>query len=536
MLTVIVAGRNDDYGKDFRERLLRTALHNSTLLSSAGIDFEYILAEWNPLPDRPALCEEFVALVPNARGVIIPPEIHREYGLNPQMPFHEMAAKNAAMRRAGGDVVIVTNADILFSEAIVKRVAVGNFAADTLYRAHRIDVNPELGWDQIQNPANQLPSGEGFLPPPYYLGAGGDFCLAVTNLWHSLTGFNEQIRFSTRAKDWQFFLNAAAQDTGIEFIGDVYHLDHEGGFRNTNSADLNAVGVHFGRWWDIEFGLPVTNSADWGFHGVREHPYQNDPRIVSLESRDYAVSAERNDADRELMTWITRPPDAPDTAAAVLFHAICGAHQQDRRLVCRLRDARLAATLAGFDVVASRYGVALHCNWNWPSMPGYTLRPFSPEPLRLRSGDWIFEESDTGVRLYEYGTGREVDIPPKVVRINEPEFNPVLVRRLLWACLGLQTEGANRIAVCGNGTHTRDLLRWGLPDSLELAVIIDSNDLDTIRTMNVDGVLLSSASFEMDMSEACTRHGIRNVIALYNDWPRNMWALTADVIVGGGAA
>ena len=131
MLTVIVAGRNDDYGKDFRERLFRTALHNSGLLHHAGIDFEYLLAEWNPLQDRPPLSEEFVARVPNARAVIVPPDIHKKYSLNPQMPFHEMAAKNAALRRADGDCVIVTNADILFSEALVQRIAAGNFAPDT---------------------------------------------------------------------------------------------------------------------------------------------------------------------------------------------------------------------------------------------------------------------------------------------------------------------------------------------------------------------------------------------------------------------
>ena len=50
MLSVIVAGRNDDYGKDFKERLFRTAFHNCGLLQAAGIDFEYILAEWNPVP------------------------------------------------------------------------------------------------------------------------------------------------------------------------------------------------------------------------------------------------------------------------------------------------------------------------------------------------------------------------------------------------------------------------------------------------------------------------------------------------------
>jgi hypothetical protein len=156
--------------------------------------------------------------------------------------------------------------------------------------------------------------------------------------------------------------------------------------------------------------------------------------------------------------------------------------------------------------------------------------------VKLRSADWIFEEHDTGVRLYEYGTGRDVDILPKVVRVNEPEFNPVLARRLLWACLGLQTESANRIAICGNGSHTKELLRWGLPDSIELAAIIDTHNLDAIKRMNVDAVLLSSASFETDMSQMCASHGISNVIALYNDWPRNMWAITADLVAGGGAA
>src|SRR5262245_12938199 len=244
MLTVIVAGRNDDYGKDFRSRLLRTALHNSALLNAAGIQFEYVLAEWNPLTDRPALAEEFVERTPNARAVIIPSEIHQKYSLNAQMPFHEMAAKNAALRRARGDVIVLTNADILFSEQLIERIAAGGWSVDVLSPAHRIDVNPDLPWREIKKPENQLASGEGTLSPAYYMGAGGDFCLAVRQLWRRLGGFNERIRFSTRAKDWQFFLSAAAQDIGIEFIGDVYHLDHDCGLRNTSPSERNADTVH----------------------------------------------------------------------------------------------------------------------------------------------------------------------------------------------------------------------------------------------------------------------------------------------------
>jgi hypothetical protein len=518
MITIVVAGRNDDYGKDFRQRLFRTALHNCALLEAAGIPFEYILGEWNPLPDRPPLSEEFVARVPNARAVIVPPEVHRRYTLNPGMPFHEMAAKNAALRRANGDYVIVTNADILFSEGLVKRLAAGDWSPTTLYRAHRIDVKPDLTWEEIQTPDNQLPSGEGQLPPPYYLGAGGDFCLASRELWHSLRGFNEHIRFSTRAKDWQFFLSAAARGVGIEFIGDVYHLDHDGGFRNTNSAELSSDRVHFGRWWDIEFGLPATNATDWGFHDLRENAHENDSRITSLQVDDYAVPTEQNRTDRELMMWLTRPPDLPDTGAAYLLHTICAAHQQKRRIICRLTDARLLVTLSGFDRVASRFSVEIFCNWTWPTLSGYSISPFAPEPDALQAGDWILEQTDRGLRLCEHGSGRRVNTLPKLMPVTEPEFNPLLARRLLRACLHLQTTPAKRIAIYGAGSHTKSLLRWGLPDTLRLTTIVDTTSLSSVRSMRVDAVLLSSTSFESDMADECRRQEIHNVIALYGDW------------------
>jgi hypothetical protein len=528
MLTVIVAGRNDDYGKNFRQRLLRTSLHNSALFQTAGIQFEYVLAEWNPLPDRPPLSEEFVDRVPNARSVIIPPQIHRRYTLNPQMPFHEMAAKNAALRRARGDVVIVTNADILFSVELVHKLAAGGWEPDTLYRAHRIDVKPELDWNEIQNPANQLPSGEGTLCPPYYLGAGGDFCLAVRDLWQSLGGFNEQIRFATRAKDWQFFLSASAQDIPIKFAGSVYHLDHDGGFRNTHADDRNSAGAHFGTWWDIEFGLPVSNRADWGFSNLRERPFKNDSRMVELESKDYVIREQEDYRDRELMTWLTRPQDSSDTAAAVFLHAICAAQREKRRLICRVRDARLAVTLSGFESVASRFGVQIYCNWNWPRLPGYTVRPFSPEPRVLRDIDWILEETDCGIHVFENASGCQIDALPQRILVDEPQFNPVLARRLLYAYLGLQEAGTEKIAIYGAGSHTRSLLEWGLPDTIELVGIIET--LGTAGTLPRDiAILLSSSAFESDMLEACRERGIHNVVALYGDWPRDLWRIATRV-------
>jgi hypothetical protein len=320
-------------------------------------------------------------------------------------------------------------------------------------------------------------------------------------------------------------LSAATLGVEIDFIGDVYHLDHEGGFRNTTAEERRTEMVHFGRWWDIEFGLPARNRDDWGFYGLREDCLRNDARIVTLEAKTYAIGEEQNRADHEMMACLTRPAGSPDIAAAALFHTICAAHREKRRLICRIVDPQLAVTLSGFDVVASRFSVEMRCNWDWSSCTaaGYTIRPMAPEPGTLHYDDWIFEQRDCGFRIYEYGSEREIAVLPAVRPVDEPEFNPVLTRRLLRAYLHLQEQGARKIAIYGAGGHTKGLLQWGMPDNFHLAAIVDTPSLSKLESMNVDAVLLSSASFESDMAAECRNRGFSNVTALYNDWPRDMW-------------
>jgi hypothetical protein len=104
----------------------------------------------------------------------------------------------------------------------------------------------------------------------------------------------------------------------------------------------------------------------------------------------------------------------------------------------------------------------------------------------------------------------------------------------------MQEQGTRKMAVYGAGSHTRSLIQWGVPDNIELVAILQSDDKETRAT---DGpipqlrlsdatrfysdpdsaVLLSSSSFETDMLDTCRNRGIRNVIALYGDWPRDLW-------------
>jgi len=539
MITIVVAGRNDDYGGDFAARALRTARQNAAGLQAAGVEFEYLLAEWNPLPSRAPLSLEFVRKVPCARAVIIPNRIHEVYSLNPAMPFHEMAAKNAAIRRAEGDPVLVTNSDILLGPEVVEKIAQNHWSSEVLYRAHRIDVRSSLSREEMQDPANQLCSGEGALPPPYYLGAGGDFCLAARSLWYSLRGFDERIRFTTRAKDWQLYLSAAAKGIGIEFLGNIYHLDHEGGFRNTPAAELKNESIHFGKWWDFEFGLPNINPDEWGFHGLRERPLPEDPRVLMLEANEYRISEDRDRIDRKLRCWLTGPAGSVDVPSALLYHTICGAHREGRRLICRIKENRTCVALSGMEAVAAESSVPIFCSRRWPDLPGFSLRPFQPVP-ELREGDWILEESGQRFELTQYGSRRTFSALPGVDLIREPEFNPLLGRRLLRAVLRLQRMGVRRIALYGAGGHTESLLRWGFPDGIEAVAIVVSGEpggecdgrpvvgFQDLEPLGVEALLLSSCSFEPEMMVRARLEGIPNVLPLYSDWPKDFWRIPDD--------
>ena len=133
-VTVVVAGRNDDHGGDFRERLFRTAAHNVTVMAACGLSWEYLFVEWNPVADRPRLADEVVANVPRSRAVVVPASVHDAYSRHPGMPFHEMPAKNAGIRRATTPWVLVTNADVMFDPEALLPLAAGTLDPRTLYR------------------------------------------------------------------------------------------------------------------------------------------------------------------------------------------------------------------------------------------------------------------------------------------------------------------------------------------------------------------------------------------------------------------
>lgn len=146
-LSIVIVGRNDDYGVNFLSRIsafIRSLDHQLT-----GHDgmVELIVVEWNPLPDKP----EFQKVLPmpanmQLRIITVPPDIHKTIG-HP-WPVLEMYGKNVGIRRAHGEYVLTTNPDIIFSDEMIDGLSQKPLVAEYFYRCDRFDFHGD-GLDEL---------------------------------------------------------------------------------------------------------------------------------------------------------------------------------------------------------------------------------------------------------------------------------------------------------------------------------------------------------------------------------------------------
>ena len=123
LLSICIAGRNDDYGGNFRYRI-ETALNhmakNAAELDLLGL-MEVVVCDWN----SEQKLGDAIKLSPEARQIVhfvyVPPEIAEP--LNPvNTCFNNSLSVNAAIRRAEGNFIMCMPADILFSRASMKNL------------------------------------------------------------------------------------------------------------------------------------------------------------------------------------------------------------------------------------------------------------------------------------------------------------------------------------------------------------------------------------------------------------------------------
>jgi len=220
MISIIVVGRNDNYGGDFDGRLFATARYNLAELAKRGVEVELVFVEWNPLTDRPLLSERVVAAFAEARCFVVDGAVHRLFSGNRYIAVSEYHAKNVGARRARGDWLILTNPDNFFGSDVLDFLGASAFDPQTLYRAGWIEIETAA---QIDDP--RLTDRYAADTIPYYY-ASGDFVLCTKALFDRVGGYREDLSFTNTNKD-SIFCSVAFEMTGrAAKIGNTYHLRH----------------------------------------------------------------------------------------------------------------------------------------------------------------------------------------------------------------------------------------------------------------------------------------------------------------------
>ncbi|HXH19651.1 MAG TPA: hypothetical protein VNJ07_11280 [Chitinophagales bacterium] len=145
-VSFVIAGRNDDYGGDFNERLSNSIIQLAHLAEKFRLPAEYVIVNYNPIAEKKPLSEA-ICWPQNRkhlriRIITVSNAVHRQ-NENPQirkpLPFYEYVAKNAGIRRAKGEYICAANPDIIFHPEIIRWLSKKPLKKNCYYRTDRCD-------------------------------------------------------------------------------------------------------------------------------------------------------------------------------------------------------------------------------------------------------------------------------------------------------------------------------------------------------------------------------------------------------------
>jgi len=275
-LSIVLTGRNDDYGVDFKTRFFRTLRFNAEQLAARGVVHEFVFVEWAPPPQRPRLIDLVFDAIPEldpstCTWYVVDARYHQALSLNPRLEYHEFIAKNVGVRRARGRFVLTTNCDVFLSRAVLDVFARDALEPRVVYRAPRYDLKETVGeqgdveWSDLEDPQN-LAGPPRRLKPPYMPGGTGDFVLLDRETFHHVRGFNEIYRAARFGIDRNFIVKAISSGVSIVDIGGpVYHVNHAGSYHLTANAYVGreSEAPWGNRGWHSS-GVSYVNPPTWG--------------------------------------------------------------------------------------------------------------------------------------------------------------------------------------------------------------------------------------------------------------------------------
>jgi hypothetical protein len=124
MISFISIGRNDNYGGNFLNTLLRSLNHNLQEINSKTQDFEYILVDWVSTKEPLYTLPEFQTLLntyPQFKIYTVDSSVALQEGLSTEF-LYEYFAKNVGIRKSKGELISVLNSDLLLSSDLISNI------------------------------------------------------------------------------------------------------------------------------------------------------------------------------------------------------------------------------------------------------------------------------------------------------------------------------------------------------------------------------------------------------------------------------
>ena len=142
-LSIVMVGRNDDKRGDYVGRLQNSLDFFIDQSESFSVSTEIIIVEWNPFQGMARL-HHLLRRHPSSRVpvriITVPTQFHLSVQGNTGQDFFEFMAKNVGARRARGRWLLLTNGDIMLSDAVWALLGREGLDEGAFYRIARIDL------------------------------------------------------------------------------------------------------------------------------------------------------------------------------------------------------------------------------------------------------------------------------------------------------------------------------------------------------------------------------------------------------------
>ncbi|MDP4267863.1 MAG: hypothetical protein Q8880_10580 [Bacteroidota bacterium] len=269
-ISIIVVGRNDNYGGDFRKRLQTTLDWNISNLPES----ELIYIEWNKIKDRDSDTEWISERYNNSRCFIVSEEIHKKICKNPQIPMMEYFAKNMGIRRAKYNWILLINADVFLDPITVKRMNKLNI--NTIYGTHYINID----WDRMPINYNHINKKNirktSFSTNKNLSSVVGNLILTHKNNWLKAKGYDESLRDVRSGVDNDGLKQLLSLGLKTMVLGNHFHLDHP---EASTTSGYNPTHGNINVLKNRKY--PYKNADNWGLANYKE--LQIKERIWQIE-------------------------------------------------------------------------------------------------------------------------------------------------------------------------------------------------------------------------------------------------------------